>query len=69
MQLFKKKLSRADAIAKAIDMSAAGDVISIHFVDCTDPNICTCQPKVLYIDDVEPSRKNPIGFRMNRNGR
>ena len=62
MRIFKKKMSRAEAIAKAIDMSDDGDVVTLHGADCTDPNICTCEPRNLYVGG--KSNRNPIGFRL-----
>jgi hypothetical protein len=64
MRFFKKKMSRAEAIAKAIDMSDDGDSVTLHAADCTDPNICTCQPRMLYIG--ERASPNPLGFRIRR---
>lgn len=66
MKFFRKTMTRAEAIAKAIDMSDDGDSITLHTQDCTDPNICTCKPRELFVG--HKSNENPIGFRM-RNGR
>ncbi len=61
-RFFKKKMSRAEAMMKAIDISDDGDSITLHSVQCTDPGICTCRPRMLYVGD-QPAG-TPIGFRM-----
>lgn len=57
-------MSRAEAVMKAIDMSDPGDSVTIHEQSCTDPNICTCTPRDIYVGGTRPRR--PIGFRMDR---
>ena len=54
-------MTRAEAIAKAIDQADPGDDITIHGGECADPSLCTCQPKVIYVGGEAP--RNPLGFR------
>lgn len=62
MRLFRRRMSRAEAITKAIDTSEPGDSVTIHEADCTDAAICTCTPKEIYVG--HDSLKHPIGFRI-----
>lgn len=64
VRLFRRQMSRAEAIAKAIDTSDPGDSITIHAAACTDTSICTCTPKTVYVGS--DATKHPVGFRMNR---
>jgi len=64
MKLFRRSLSRAEAIERAIDISDPGDEVWIHQVDCTNANICSCKPTVIYVGG-EPA-KAPLGFRIDR---
>lgn len=61
MRLLQRRMSRAEAIAKAIDLSDPGDELTIHSRECTDPNICTCKPVVVYVGTSES--RHPMGFR------
>ena len=65
MRLFKKKMSRAEAIAKAIDMSEDGDTVDVHNDECFWLTMCVCQPKHILVG---AKQSNPVGFRM-RNDR
>ena len=65
MRLFKKKMSRADAICSVIDMSEDGDTVEIHSSECFHLTMCVCNPKFIQVG-VKPA--NPVGFRM-RNDR
>ena len=59
-----KRLSRAEAIAAAIEISEPGDTIDIHSPACTDAMYCVCIPKTVYIDG--DTMKAPMGFRMRK---
>jgi hypothetical protein len=62
MKLFRRHLTRAQAIERAIDTSDPGDQVSIHQSFCTDSTVCCCTPLEVYVGG-EGSR-NPMGFRM-----
>jgi len=53
-------MTRADAIAKAVDQMEPGDSIDIHNKTCTDPNICTCKRITIYRS--ADTTRRPIGF-------
>ena len=61
MRFFKKKMTRAEAIAKAIDASAPGDTVEIHNNECFPLTMCVCDSKTLIIAG---GNSTPIGFRM-----
>ncbi len=63
MRMFKKRMSRAEAIVRAIDASAPGDTVEIHESDCFFlPGVCICADSKVLI--VSGGKENPIGFRM-----
>lgn len=57
-----RRLTRAQAIERAIDTSDPGDQVTIHQAVCTDMTVCCCFPIEVYVGGV-PS-KAPIGFRL-----
>ena len=59
-----KRMTRAEAISAAIDVSEPGDTIDIHSPECTDAMYCVCIPKTVYIDG--DTMKAPMGFRMRK---
>lgn len=62
VRLFRRQLSRAEAIAKAIDMSDPGDTVEIHSEECFPLTMCICEPTIVYVSSDEP--KYPLGFRQ-----
>lgn len=63
MRLPWRRMTRAQALLKAVELSDLGDEVWLHGAECTDPNICTCVPLVLYVGG---RRTAPMGFRLQR---
>ncbi len=64
MSFFKRKMSRAEAIALAIDRSDPNDTVTIHNAECAELDICICDPVTVKVLGDSPSQ--PIGFRLQR---
>ncbi len=60
----QRRLTRAQAIEKAIDTSDPGDNVTIHQAICSDATVCCCTTLEIYIGGVP--QRGPIGFRFLR---